>query len=55
MSWMIPGDIPESGDGYECEESKKRRTLLTVKLIVVIGAVALTTVILDWVGLLPHI
>jgi hypothetical protein len=55
MSWMIPGDIPETGDGYECEEGKKRRTLLVVKLIVAVGVVALTVIILDWVALLPHI
>jgi hypothetical protein len=55
MSWMIPGDIPEDGDGCNCAEGKNRRTQLVVTLIVAAGVVVLTAVILDWVALLPHI
>jgi hypothetical protein len=52
---MIPGDIPEEGDGCECEENTKRRTQLVVTLIVAIGVVVLMAVILDWASLLPDI
>ena len=54
MSWMIPGDIPETGDGYEREEGKSGWTLFVVKLAVVVGAVALAAILLDWVAFVPH-
>jgi hypothetical protein len=43
---MIPGDMPETGDGCECEEDRIRWQILAVIVIIAVTAVALTAVVL---------